>query len=49
MSNHDKAPRVMEVYQKKKPCKNLQGPSMSNLGLEGKGRGETGGRTYGET
>ncbi len=35
---------------KKNPADiNLQGPSISLFRIEGKGRGETGGRTYGET
>jgi hypothetical protein len=35
--------------KKKNPADNLQGPSTSYYRIEGKGRGETGGRTYGET
>ena len=43
-----KADKHESLLKKKALQRFLQGPSISKR-IEGKGRGETGGRTYGET
>jgi hypothetical protein len=40
---------MLQLKEKNPAEPNLQGPSTSSKRIEGKGRGETGGRTYGET